>query len=622
MKNRALLYMLSALIFFAVAGCSRKQTELKVSERIDVSSFDFSNDVIDLNGPWEFYWEKFLYPDDFKTSHPPVPDGYSNGLKPWNTMDVHGKKLGTDGYATYRLRLILPELSPKMGIRISFQFSSFRLFVNGQEAAQSGSPGTSKIDTVPSRANQIAFFEPEGRTLEIILHIANYYYFRGGLRGFIQLGRAEAVEILRNRKLILDLLLAGFGISIWLYHLFLFLQRPEERSILYFLILAGSFIPRYFFLDERPIALLTESLSLDFEVRMIQSLHILTPSLLMLFMHSIFPESVRLRTVLLFFASTLIYFLTWFSSSQVYTGMLIKYSLFATVAASVLIGIAVFQAVKVKNRAALVQGLGILLFAALLMFAFTGVMQAESSGFLALLAFTSLSFFQALFLSASYSEKMQTNLVMAAQLQESREALAKQREELELNFHDALGGSLTDLKIFTERIRKEIPKNSWPSAIEKLDGKISNIIRTFRTQLLFMEDMELASSELFTGLHMALLRRYSDAGRELNFITVGTEQPENAPEQPNTWLHLFFLVMEICTNDLKYGIGESKWKIIRKENDLIIHQKNKTAKKKKETVYSAGRRVSERTELLGGTIKSFTKENQTELEICLPKFWK
>ncbi|HMZ58545.1 MAG TPA: hypothetical protein PL048_07200, partial [Leptospiraceae bacterium] len=153
-------------------------------------------------------------------------------------------------------------------------------------------------------------------------------------------------------------------------------------------------------------------------------------------------------------------------------------------------------------------------------------------------------------------------------------------------------------------------------------GKISNIIRTFRTQLLFMEDMELASSELFTGLHMALLRRYSDAGRELNFITVGTEQPENAPEQPNTWLHLFFLVMEICTNDLKYGIGESKWKIIRKENDLIIHQKNKTAKKKKETVYSAGRRVSERTELLGGTIKSFTKENQTELEICLPKFWK
>lgn len=615
------IHIPSLLLFLVLplATACQSQSAPISPGRIDASDFDSSrSDVIELNGAWEFYWERFLYPDDFR-GQAPAPDGYSQGLVPWNTIQTRGAT-GANGYATYRLRVLLPEQPPRMGIRISFQNSSFRLFVNGQEAALSGRPGTTEADTVPARFNRIVYFQPDERELEIILHVANFYIFRGGLRGSIQLGKAETIEGLRNRGLVLDLIMAGFALCIWLYHLFLFLQRPEDRSILYFLFLSGSFLPRYFLISERTLSLMIGELPFDFEIRMIHSLHVMTPSLLLLFMRSVFPESIPRGTVLFFFLSTLLYFGTWFFSPQVYTKTFIIYSIGATIAVLIPIGFALFQTMKGKTRGALFQSLGILLFVILLLFAFTGVLLGESSGFLALLAFTTLSFFQALFLSASYTEKMHTNLSMAEQLYESGEALTQQRKELELNLHDALGGSLTDMKIFAERIRRDIPRRSWPEAINKLDQKISDMIRNFRTQLLFMEDMELASSELFTGLHMALLRRYSDAGRELIFVATGTGQSEESFRTKNAWFHLLFLAMEICTNDLKYGTGVSRWEIVRQENDLVIKQKNAFAGKN--TDIAAGRRVVERTELMGGVIRSAAKEDGLEIEIHLPKFWR
>lgn len=612
--------LLASLVLFALAACARKQSETTFPGRIDVSDFDFTEEgVIDLNGPWEFYWERFLYPGDFKAPAVPEPDGYSTGLLPWHKIETTGAKPGACGYATYRLRVLLPEPAPRIGIRISFQNSSYRLFVNGQEAASSGNPATNEAETVPGRVNRIVYFQPRERELELILHVANYYVFRGGLRGNIQLGPAAVLENLRNRGLAMDLIMAGFGLCIWLYHLFLFLQRPQDRSILYFLFLSGSFLPRYFLISERTISLLIGELPFDLEIRMIHSLHVLTPSLLLLFMRSIFPESIPMRTVRLFFLSTFMYFGTWLFSPLVYTKTFIIYSIGASIAVLIPIGSALLGAMKVRARGAFLQSLGILLFVLLLLSAFSRVVLGESSGFLALVAFTTLSFFQALFLSASHTEKMQTNLSMAEQLHESGEALAKQRKELELNLHDALGGSLTDMKIFAERIKKDIPRRSWPDAIDKLDQKISDMIQNFRKQLLFMEDMELASAELFTGLHMALLRRYSDAGRELIFVSSGAGEPGANSSEKNAWFHLLFLAMEICTNDLKYGIGESRWEIVRKGNDLFIHQENRIAG---ETKGIAGKRVVERTEIMGGVIRSVTKEDRLELTICFSKFFR
>lgn len=615
---RTLLLLMVLSLFTAV--CKPQQSEVHPSGKIDISNFDFTrDDVIELNGPWEFYWERFLYPGDFKGSARPVPDGYSSGLVTWKTIQTTGATPGAYGYATYRLRILLPERPPGMGIRITFQNSSFRLIINGEEVALSGKPGTGEENTVPARTNRVVYFQPHEREMEIILHVANYYVFRGGLRGVIQLGSADAIEGARNRRLALDLIVAGFGLGIWLYHLFLFLQRPQDRSILYFLFLSGSFLPRYFLVNERTLFLLINEFSLDFEIRLIQSLNVLTPALLLLFMRSIFPESIKLRTVLFLFLSSLFYFGTWFFSARIHTIAYIFYLIFAIIYDSVPIGFALFQAVKIKMRGALFQSIGILLFAVLLVIAFTRVILGESAGYLALFAFTSLSFFQALFLSVSYTEKMRTNLFMAEQLHESRKALAKQREELELNLHDALGGSLTDLKIFAERIRNDIPRRLWPNAIGKLDRKISDMIRSFRTQLLFMEDMELASAELFTGLHMALLRRYSDAGRELIFEISDLGDSQNDMNPKNAWFHLLFLAMEICTNDLKYGIGESIWRIVRKGNDLLILQENQIARLKKDA--ATGKRIVERTSLMGGVVKSTIRKNRLAIEIFLPNFW-
>jgi hypothetical protein len=315
------MYVRSVILFtfLATAGSLLARPD-KPADTLDLSTADFSKgNIIDVEGPWEFYWKRFIEPEEARSHPKKESDAVVSGSIAWTDLSVHGEQLGSDGFATYRLKVRLPKDCPQLGLSIAHQFSSYRLFVDHREMARSGMPGTTSESTMHSRKDNTVFFQPTSQDLEIMFHVANFYNYRGGLTGGIQLGSSESIQSTRYRLLAFDLFMIGFVFSIWLYHLFIFVQRPGEKSILFYLVLSGSFLPRMMLLDQKVIFLLVDSVPLNVHIKVLHGLNAITPTLIALFVRSVLPSMVSRRIVILFFLASLPYYATWFLAPQVQT---------------------------------------------------------------------------------------------------------------------------------------------------------------------------------------------------------------------------------------------------------------------------------------------------------------
>src|SRR5688500_4283863 len=116
------------LTFFSLSAIA----QLAVNGHADLSRFDIEKDrPFDLSGGWEFYWNKLLTPADFKS--PQVPDHiYVPGS--WHRQGNYAVL----GYATYRLRLTLPENQNSLSLHFPIINSSAKVWVNGVLVEETG----------------------------------------------------------------------------------------------------------------------------------------------------------------------------------------------------------------------------------------------------------------------------------------------------------------------------------------------------------------------------------------------------------------------------------------------------------------------------------------------------
>jgi hypothetical protein len=135
--------------------------------------------VISLNGEWEFYWQKLLHPFDF-TSGNYKPDYFGNIPSYWTD---YSDSIKTDkfGYATYRLKILLPEgLHLPMAIDMPVFDTSYDLYLNGKYYGGNGTPGKTAEETKPEYRRNFFRINPTSDTLDIIINVANFHHGRGG----------------------------------------------------------------------------------------------------------------------------------------------------------------------------------------------------------------------------------------------------------------------------------------------------------------------------------------------------------------------------------------------------------------------------------------------------------
>lgn len=567
-----LLWMISALCFCqgetSETSAARFEKELRAPEHSEpVSSVDLKKlergEIVQITPVWDFYWGRLLEPGEFEGI---VADRRLEGMDIW-------KRLGyaAQGYATYRTFLSLPPNRPLM-LRFSQQLTAVRIFVDGKEMARHGIPGRSADTTMPGRKNLFIDVTSSGQPLELVMQIANFHSFRGGARGAIEVGPAEKILEASRLEESLELLAAGFLGAIALYHLFLFSLQRREWVYFCFATLCLSFAFRIPLLGEKTIHLLWPDISWEMQYRTNLGLNILTPPLLILFFHLLFPGALRKRLLAAFLIVCAIFALSIFLDTIRLGRIMFAYYL-VVAGPALLLGLYMVFSHGIRRKGSgrtMALGMGMVTVLGL-MAIYQNWYTREDAGFLAMLAFVAFGLFQAVGVAQRHHESIEKEQELSRRLQRSREALSHQRQSLENDLHDSLGSRLVDLKLQAEKERPDL---------DALRSQLDNTYALFRGQLLFMEDLEFSSRDPLAALQISVLRRYSAAERELRFRIDDAHRPylEEFLSDDATRADFLQLTRELCTNDLKYGQGESRWRLRVQDGFVRLDQLNLVAR--------------------------------------------
>jgi len=239
-------------------------------------------------GEWLFDWGRFLSPDAG------IAPTEETVLQPWNRpwwgTAVTGERIGGQGFASYRLRIIPPAESPPLALLLPSPRRSYRLWVNGELLGQSGEPSTQpQQQRTPDR--ELAIGLPTGADqYQVLIQASNYISLLGTAPQPMLIGSQEALERTQGWGAMMTFASLGAGLLFGLKYLTLFITRRRYPSYLWISLLAFdialhhlAFAPNYL-PDVLPIgqSALTTLLLL--------SMYALVP-LVTLVAHSLYPKT-------------------------------------------------------------------------------------------------------------------------------------------------------------------------------------------------------------------------------------------------------------------------------------------------------------------------------------------
>lgn len=269
---------------------------------MDLRSWSFEKDgVVNLKGEWEFYWKSLLITDNYKTYNKQLYgdklSGYLSFPGQWNGFSLKGKKLSGQGFATYRMKVLLPKTDRMLSIRFDVMGTAYYAYVDGKKVISSGQVGKSRETSKPSLYSANIDFVPVAGETEIIIEISNFHDKSGGPWSPIYLGFTKDILKSQQKARYLEIFLMGSILIMAFYHFFVFFFRRKDISILYFGLFCFLMAFRILLVGERLILwavpwipwIVTHKLNY-------LSIYLSTP-VFCLFFHSIFKEDFN-ETVL------------------------------------------------------------------------------------------------------------------------------------------------------------------------------------------------------------------------------------------------------------------------------------------------------------------------------------
>ncbi|MDH3603091.1 MAG: 7TM-DISM domain-containing protein, partial [Candidatus Tectomicrobia bacterium] len=240
-KTSWCLFLIVTLVLIAgsLTACARDRSRREVPQAVqgtlDLTHWNFTQQgPVPLNGEWEFYWKRHLQAADLAQTSLPVRTGFIEVPGLWNGYAVGGQTLSGDGYATYRLNVLLGQPGDRLAFKFLDMATAFSVQVNGRHLLSVGVPGPTPHTTIPRFHPQVIDFQPASDRLDIVIRVANFHHRKGGVWEAIRFGAADDIRASRERTLLLSLALTGSFVIMGLYHLGLFALRPSEPSPLYF----------------------------------------------------------------------------------------------------------------------------------------------------------------------------------------------------------------------------------------------------------------------------------------------------------------------------------------------------------------------------------------------------
>ncbi|MBI5580489.1 MAG: PAS domain S-box protein [Deltaproteobacteria bacterium] len=300
---KILLPIVIGIALCGAAGCelSGPRPPEAIQGVLDLRGWNFESDgPVDLTGEYEFYWQRHLLPAAF--SHAPAPDrsGYIPVPEFWNGYRLDGLKLPGQGFATYRLTVLLTKPREPLALEIREISTAYVCFLDQTPVIMAGAAGATSDTTVPGQFPAVVPFRPESDRVAILLQVSNFHHRRGGLWDRLRLGTESQIRREQALKHQFDFFILG-GIAIMaVYHLSLFIVRRKFRPTLYFGIGCFLMALRLLTTDERYLVQLVPNLDWSLLIKLEYLTFYLAVPAFGLFLRSLFPQLNRwlLRAVL------------------------------------------------------------------------------------------------------------------------------------------------------------------------------------------------------------------------------------------------------------------------------------------------------------------------------------
>lgn len=214
--------VLLVLLATSIAGHGQRA----VKGQLDLSEHNFTTDGgMSLSGDWEFYWSKLLTPNDFTVDQKP------EWFRPyaWNRQSDYP----ATGYATYRLRLKLPERHRGLSIFIMAFNSAGKVWLNRELVLESGTVSDNKDGHVPKLGNSVISIPENVQEVELIAQVSNWTYFSGGFAFLPKIDTSEALFAEENRTNGVENFFAGSLIAMFIYQLILYFLYQRGKPHLW-----------------------------------------------------------------------------------------------------------------------------------------------------------------------------------------------------------------------------------------------------------------------------------------------------------------------------------------------------------------------------------------------------
>jgi class 3 adenylate cyclase len=305
-RNTVLFVFLISIFSMILPGCVQPGAapeQKAVKGFLTISSIDLEKrETFDLSGEWEFYWNRLLSPSDFSADQKPPMTSYFKLPDCWTASAGNGEEYSSTGCATYRLLINLGDPDALYGFIVPETLTANKLWINGKVVASTGVVSLNPAEMFPQYSRRVVYLRPDSEKLEIIWQVANSNYRKGGVWIPMSMGLSRNIAAVHDRRIGVEIFLAGCLLIMALYHIGLFIYRRKDRTPLYFGLFCLIIVLRILTTGE----LLLESVFPWFNWEIARKMEF-TPfyvggTFFMLFLYSVFPKDIK-RNVIIALAS-------------------------------------------------------------------------------------------------------------------------------------------------------------------------------------------------------------------------------------------------------------------------------------------------------------------------------
>lgn len=293
----------SGIFIFGFRQKSLHAKEPAIRGILNLSNDDVSTGNFILEGQWEFYWSQLLGPGDTTQLAP----AYINIPSIWNNTELNGKPLTSDGYATYKLKVILPQKRPRLGLKIYDVYCSFKFYINDSLVAENGTPATTKAEAIPFWNTQTVTVPADTDTLNLTMQVANFWNIKGGVYKAPVLSAMEQLMRDNDTDWGMDMFLAGCIFMSGLLFFGLYLFARDDKSILYFSIFCIIYCYRIIGTEPYILHGLIDNLSWFVTIRLEYASLALSVAFFALYMQHLYPEETNRTLIKILFWICIIY---------------------------------------------------------------------------------------------------------------------------------------------------------------------------------------------------------------------------------------------------------------------------------------------------------------------------